>query len=152
MQIVPPVPWQPAFVWGHLEGLREGPRDPPCALGSAGSSPSSRHSGALGTRCVPSPVTSPVGRHFQAEGHLEVHELLPVLQHLGDLRPQALLLLLQGLHRQLRAAHREGVRGVPALPVPARRGTVSAALASTHRTLGWCRDGVPGCSVQARWG
>lgn len=45
--------------------------------------------------------TSPVGCHLQAEGHLEVHELLPVLQHLGDLHLQALLLLLQGLDGQL---------------------------------------------------
>lgn len=80
---------------------------PSCACRGATLGPSSLPTLCRGSGHSPAPFpsgTSPVGRHFQAEGHLEVHELLPVLQHPGDLHPQALLLLLQGLHRQLRVA------------------------------------------------
>lgn len=114
----PPSPLAACLCLGPSGGAGRGPQRPP--LSPQRLSPSSRHSGMLGMPWVPSPVTSPVGRHFQAKGHLEVHELLPVLQHLGDLRPQALLLLLQGLHRQLRAVHGEGVRGAPAGRVTVR--------------------------------
>lgn len=45
----------------------------------------------------------PVCGHLQAEGHLEVCQLLPTFQDLGDLALEALLLLLQGLHGQLQS-------------------------------------------------
>lgn len=108
-------------MWGHLEGLRKGHRAtptetslcprPPCAgthlcLPRCQARPQTVYRGSGRSLAPLPPGTSPVGRHFQAEGHLEVHELLPVLQHPGDLHPQALLLLLQGLHRQLRVAQR----------------------------------------------
>lgn len=127
----PPSPWQAAFVWGHLEGLRKGHREtlprPPCTRDPLVPGPTCAcqviaahlYRGSGRSPAPFPPGISPVGRHFQAEGHLEVHELLPVLQHPGDLHPQALLLLLQGLHRQLRGA-RGGVRGTPALPEPCR--------------------------------
>lgn len=83
MLIVPPVPWQPAFVWGHLERLEEGrgpaplqdppcaqvppctrdsscARDPPRAHHGAGFGPSTLHMGMLGEKwLLPSPV--PIG-------------------------------------------------------------------------------------------
>lgn len=45
----------------------------------------------------------PVCGHLQAEGHLEVCQLLPTFQDLGDLALEALFLLLQGLHGQLQS-------------------------------------------------
>lgn len=43
----------------------------------------------------------PVCGHLQAQGHLQVCQLLPTFQHLGNLSLEAPLLLLQGLHGQL---------------------------------------------------
>lgn len=45
----------------------------------------------------------PVRGHLQAEGHLEVCQLLPTFQDLGNLTLEALFLLLQGPHGQLQS-------------------------------------------------
>lgn len=45
----------------------------------------------------------PVRGHLQAEGHLEMGQLLPTFQDLGNLTLEALLLLLQGPHGQLQS-------------------------------------------------
>lgn len=61
----------------------------------------------------------PVRGHLQAEGHLEVCQLLPAFEDLGNLALQACLLLLQGLHRQLQVkpeAASEGARPLVSLP------------------------------------
>ena len=62
----------------------------------------------------------PVCGHLQAEGHLEVCQLLPTFEDLGNLALQALLLLLQGLHSQLQdkpeAAGEGAVAVQPAAP------------------------------------
>lgn len=53
----------------------------------------------------------PVGSHLQAEGHLELCQLLPTFQDLGDLALQAELLLLQSLHSGLQNKGGQPVKG-----------------------------------------
>lgn len=62
----------------------------------------------------------PVGGHLQAEGHLEVCQLLPTFQDLGNLALQALPLLLQSVHGQLQNEGGQAMRGwlpLTALPL-----------------------------------
>lgn len=59
----------------------------------------------------------PVCGHLQAEGHLEVCQLLPTFQDLGDLALEALFLLLQGLHGQLQSEPEVVSEGEGSLPL-----------------------------------
>lgn len=84
---------------------------PPMALGSFGGARPARVCASVHLGGPDEPI--PVCGHLQAEGHLEVLQLPSTFQDPGNLAPQALLLLLQGIHHQLQNKGRQPVKGRP---------------------------------------